>query len=334
MIAVAAGTAHSLALRADGTVAAWGDSTYGQISVPIGLTNVVAIAAGDLHSLALKSDGTVVAWGAGAANSGTWPDLGQSLMPSGLTNVVAISGGALHSLALTSDGTVVTWGDNYFGQTNLPAGLTNVVAIAAGGFHNLALRRDGTVVAWGESHSGQTDLPAGLTSVVAIAGGRFHSLVLRTDGTVIGWGETRVPEQIANVVAIAAGEDICLALRADSTLDFWYIGFYFVDPGSPPPGLTKVAAISTKGGPGDGVALIGDASPQLQARLTDPLRSGATFSVSVPTQSARVYALEFKNSLADSSWTALPLVAGNGGLLRLTDSSATVGQRFYRVRQW
>ena len=81
VIAVAAGATHSLALRADSTVAAWGDGTYGQILVPLGLTNVVAVAAGDLHSLALKSDGTVVAWGAGTANSGTWPDLGQSLVP-------------------------------------------------------------------------------------------------------------------------------------------------------------------------------------------------------------------------------------------------------------
>ena len=64
------------------------------------------------------------------------------------------------------------------------------------------------------------------------------------------------------------------------------------------------------------------------------LHTGATFSVSQPTQSGRVYALEFKESLADSSWMALPLVAGNGGLLRLTDSSATSAQRFYRVRQW
>jgi alpha-tubulin suppressor-like RCC1 family protein len=63
VVAIAAGGAHSLALKSDGTVVAWGSNFSGQMRVPSGLSGVVAIAAGDAHSLALKSDGTVVAWG-------------------------------------------------------------------------------------------------------------------------------------------------------------------------------------------------------------------------------------------------------------------------------
>jgi alpha-tubulin suppressor-like RCC1 family protein len=37
---------HSLALRGDGTVVAWGDDEYGQAAVPAGLSGVTAIAAG------------------------------------------------------------------------------------------------------------------------------------------------------------------------------------------------------------------------------------------------------------------------------------------------
>ncbi|HMX29772.1 MAG TPA: RCC1 domain-containing protein, partial [Blastocatellia bacterium] len=58
--AIAAGDFHSLALKSDGTVVAWGNNVSGQTTIPGGLSNVTAIAAGDFHSLALKSDGTVV----------------------------------------------------------------------------------------------------------------------------------------------------------------------------------------------------------------------------------------------------------------------------------
>ena len=42
---------------------AWGDDQLGQSTVPAGLGDVIAVAAGVCHSLALKADGTVVAWG-------------------------------------------------------------------------------------------------------------------------------------------------------------------------------------------------------------------------------------------------------------------------------
>ena len=41
------------ALRADGTVIAWGYNDYGRTEVPVGLSNVVTIAAGWRHSLGL-----------------------------------------------------------------------------------------------------------------------------------------------------------------------------------------------------------------------------------------------------------------------------------------
>jgi len=63
VVKIAGGGAHSLALKSDGTVVAWGNNSRGQTNVPAGLTGVVSIAAVLYHSLALKSDGTVVAWG-------------------------------------------------------------------------------------------------------------------------------------------------------------------------------------------------------------------------------------------------------------------------------
>ena len=88
---VTTGVSHSLALKSDGTVWAWGKNDYGQLgegtttdrNAPVQvkgiggsgyLTDIVDIEAGKFHSIALKSDGTVVAWGnnsAGCLGDGT-----------------------------------------------------------------------------------------------------------------------------------------------------------------------------------------------------------------------------------------------------------------------
>lgn len=60
--------------------------------------------------------------------------------------------------------------------------------------------------------------------------------------------------------------------------------------------------------------------------------TGQIFSAAVPTLAGRSYLLEFKTSLDQTNWTALPAVAGNGTILWLSDPAATNAQRFYRVR--
>src|SRR6267378_4234113 len=57
VIAIAAGTAHSVALKSDGAVVAWGDGGSGQTDIPPGLSNVVAIAAGHHETVLLQMDG-------------------------------------------------------------------------------------------------------------------------------------------------------------------------------------------------------------------------------------------------------------------------------------
>jgi alpha-tubulin suppressor-like RCC1 family protein len=93
IIGIECGTFHSLALRSDGTVVAWGDNSSGQTNVPATLTNAIAIAAGLLHSMALRRDHTVVVWGAGFATN----------VPLQLTNVVGISSGRGFCAALIDD---------------------------------------------------------------------------------------------------------------------------------------------------------------------------------------------------------------------------------------
>jgi alpha-tubulin suppressor-like RCC1 family protein len=224
--AVAAGGSHSLALKDDKTVWAWGSNGAGQLGtgggstatptlVP-GLTNVMAIAAGNNLSMALRDDGTVWAWGGntfgeigiGAALPSTVVTPTQVL---NLTNITAISGGWEFALALRNDGTVWGWGSNGKGQAGLsPAGgivpaalqlpgFTGVTAVDAGGAHSLALKSDGTVWAWGWNNNGQlgngvddiSAVPLQVSTppgVTGISTGAVHSLVILPNKTLMAWG--------------------------------------------------------------------------------------------------------------------------------------------------
>lgn len=145
-----------------------------QVGVGVnGFENIVAVAAGEYHSLALKADGTVWAWGTNrqaqlgnGTGGNTFSNVPVAVAP--LAGIVQIAAGANHNVALKSDGTVWIWGDNLYGEVGngttsgnqpLPVrntSLTNVVEVRAdGSFHTLARRRDGTIWAWGLNDNGQ-----------------------------------------------------------------------------------------------------------------------------------------------------------------------------------
>lgn len=217
-VAVACGGFHSLALMPGGGVVAWGANLHRQAEPPPGLKGITAIAGGHQHSLALLSGGTVIQWGKAP---------GYQQVPADLHDVVAISAGYEHSMALTKRGQVVVWGSNAKGQLDVPAGLSDVESISAGGWQCFALRSDGSVVAWGESGDGATAVPSG-PMYSAIAGGYWHAIAIGSDG-VVAWGDneygqTRVPPLTRvsrDVAAIAAGGEHNIALRNDGSIIGW-----------------------------------------------------------------------------------------------------------------
>ncbi len=71
-VAVAAGYYHSLALKPDGSLEAWGRNWEGECDVPTG-TDYAAIAGGVEFSLAIKTDGSLAAWGLNGDHSATSP---------------------------------------------------------------------------------------------------------------------------------------------------------------------------------------------------------------------------------------------------------------------
>jgi hypothetical protein len=158
-VAIAAGSFHLLALKADGTVAVWKQPYVGMLPLvaPPGLTGVKAIAANSSGNVVLKTDGTLVGWGQGIA----------TMIPTDLTDVQAIAVGYNDALALKEDGTVVHWGGDAATYPP-PSDLSGVTAISVGvsggsGVSNyLAVKQDGTVVAWGSNYLGASTVPSAI----------------------------------------------------------------------------------------------------------------------------------------------------------------------------
>ncbi|MFP2906091.1 RCC1 domain-containing protein [Pyxidicoccus sp. 3LFB2] len=141
-----------------------------------------AVAAGAYHSLFLRKDGTVWAWGqnvAGQLGTGSTSStpVPQPTQLNALPAVKALAAGIAHSLALDVDGNVWAWGQNASGQAGLGSAggtvlvptrvtaLSGIQAIAANGNFSLALGADGRLWAWGQNASGQAGTGATSTAV-------------------------------------------------------------------------------------------------------------------------------------------------------------------------
>ena len=259
-----------------------------------GLTGAIAIAADYRHSLAVRNDGTVWAWGSndsGQLGDGTHTDRATPVQVSGLAGVVAVAAGKYYCLALRNDGTVWAWGNNGYGQlgdgttTNRDtpvqvSGLSGVVAVAAGLYHSLALTSEGTVWAWGDNtygnlgigtsgYSTSTDvavavsLPQGAV-FHSIAGGGWHSLAIQDDGTLWIWGlnsfgqlgdgtttDSSLPEQFQAtgvISAIAGGRYHSLAVLSLSSCPAIALSPASLPDGAPGSGYQQT--ISASGGTG------------------------------------------------------------------------------------
>lgn len=182
-IKVAPSYLFTVAIKADGTIWAWGQNDSNQMGnktksskelAPIQIgeaSNWVDIAATtNKTAFAIKEDGTIWGWGLNDSNL-IVPDarVSNTYLPTQVNNDrdwVRIEAGKNHVIAQKTDGTIWAWGESSMGQlgsgklvsyTNRPqlVSADKWIDFSAGFAVSYAIKSDGTLWAWGRNNFGQ-----------------------------------------------------------------------------------------------------------------------------------------------------------------------------------
>jgi alpha-tubulin suppressor-like RCC1 family protein len=213
------GYQHSLGVRTNGTVWAWGCNGQGRlgdnttvaksspVSVVGGFTDWCQVSAGFRHSLGVRTDGTAWAWGASSAGrlgDNTIIDKSSPVsVVGGFTDWCQVNAGSYHSLGVRTNGTAWAWGCNFVGQlgdnttvnksspVSVIGGFTDWCQLSGGYQHSLGVRTNGTVWAWGcngqgrlgdnsaTNRSSPVSVVGGFTDWCQISAGGSHSMGVR-----------------------------------------------------------------------------------------------------------------------------------------------------------
>ena len=245
---------------------------------------------GGKHTIAIKAGGTLWAWGYNLRGQlGDDTSTGKSVPTqegTNATNWSSITAGYEYSAAINDLGELYTWGHNDYGQDGngttggqieIPTqvGLdTNWTSVASGGWHTAAIQTGGTLLTWGRNHYGQlgngtttdTNTPAAVTAGAgfhwdSVSVSDNHTVAIKvedaddTNRTLWAWGwnvdgqlgtgdmvDHHVPVQVgtdSDWASVSASDTHTVALKSNGELWSWGSNIYgqvgLGTPGNPDP---------------------------------------------------------------------------------------------------
>jgi hypothetical protein len=166
------GGSTTLALKADGTIWAWGNNSKGQLgdgsmarvqATPVRSlpgTDWKQVATSGIHSVALRRDGTLWSWGdnwAGQFGDGTTANSRLPVQVGSSTNWIRVWANLIETVGQQADGTLWFWGWDYSHTetgSSIPVPTrvspdTNWVDVGMGDWMVFGIKSDGTLWAWG-----------------------------------------------------------------------------------------------------------------------------------------------------------------------------------------
>ncbi|MGZ3453363.1 MAG: RCC1 domain-containing protein [Polyangiales bacterium] len=263
---LAAGRAHTCALRRDGSVDCWGANDRGQLgngtydskTAPVKVTGLPGkpsqIAAGGDHTCARIGD-KVWCWGNdGNGELGDGTPGGSSTKPvavTGLSGATSVIAGGTFTCAMQSSGHALCWGANDKGQlgdtTTTPrskpgaeVGGSDGIAflgISGGPSHACGRRSSGGIAVWGDNATSQS----GFASPSTQATFPTPTIGLPTDPAAMSF--------VTDASGIAAGGGHCCASRAAGIVICWgandrgQLGNGLVEPGPGRKDFVEVGAL-------------------------------------------------------------------------------------------
>ena len=204
---MSAGDAFTCGVKIDGTIACWGQNTWGEATPPAG--TFTSVSAGEAHACGVRIDGTIACWGN--------KNCPQVPVPAG-TFVSVNANNNCHACGVETDGTVTCWGNCQSSCTPPTGAFASVCSSDDSGMDlftcGVRIRRDHCLLGSKRIRPNHT---AGRDLRVRQRGRRTRC-GMGIDGTVTCWGDNSWGQATppgGTFTSVSAGDSFTCGVKID-----------------------------------------------------------------------------------------------------------------------